>query len=344
MHLNKDYVRGDELDLDLLFKLSPLDEEIQEELGLVSSYLKEMKQALQSKSEPEADIGSICKSPYLCEFKTHCWKNVGDNSIHMLSRINDKKRAELIELGAEEITDIPEDYKLSESQLIQVQCAKNDREHIEASSIRDYLSGLSYPLYHLDFETLPLAVPDLKGYSPYQHITFQYSLHVETHNKLDHHEFLMNKLAPPKELIEDLIKNIGTSGSIIVYNATFEKQRLVELATLFPKYSREIENIISRLWDLMTPFQKKWYYAPEFYGSFSIKYVLPAMDSALSYKNLSIQKGDQAVTGFLNYIEMKDSPEKKQLRTNLLEYCKLDSYSMVVILEKLQKKIKDEAA
>ena len=112
MHLNKEYVRGDELDIDLLFKVSPLDEEIQEELGLVSSYLEEMKQVLQSKSEPEADIGSICKSPYLCEFKTHCWKNVGNNSIHMLSRINDKKRAELIERGAEEITDIPEDYKL----------------------------------------------------------------------------------------------------------------------------------------------------------------------------------------------------------------------------------------
>jgi CRISPR/Cas system-associated exonuclease Cas4 (RecB family) len=344
MHLNKEYTRGDSLDLVELFEISNLDEEIAEELKQVPKYLEEIKSVISKKKEPEADIGSICKSPYECEFKSTCWKNIGENSIHKLTRINDKKRADLIEIGAELITDIPDGFKLSDSQQIQVTSAKNNSEHIETSPIIDILSELTNPLYHLDFETLPSAVPQFKGYRPYQHYTFQYSLHVEHESKLDHHEYLMNEIKKPKELLEDLIKNIGKSGSVIVYNATFEKQRLLELAVLFPEFTEDINNIVDRLWDLMTPFQKKWYYSPEFYGSYSIKYVLPAMDKSLSYKDLEIRKGDQAIAGFLKFIEETDEIKKTKIKNNLLEYCKLDTYSMVVILRELQNKVKDEAA
>ena len=66
------------------------------------------------------------------------------------------------------------------------------------------------------------------------------------------------------------------------------------------------EHSVDRLWDLMTPFQNKWFYSPEFYGSYSIKYVLPAMDKSLSCKDLEIRKGDQAIAGFLKFIEETD--------------------------------------
>ena len=88
------------------------------------------------------------KSPYECEFKSSCWKNVGENSIHKLTRINDRKRADLIELGEELITDIPDEFRLSDSQRIQVTSAKNNSEYIETSPIIDFLSELTYPLYH----------------------------------------------------------------------------------------------------------------------------------------------------------------------------------------------------
>ena len=68
------------------------------------------------------------------------------------------------------------------------------------------------------------------------------------------------------------------------------------------------------------------------------------MDKSLSYKDLEIRKGDQAIAGFLKFIEETDEIKKTKIKNNLLEYCKLDTYSMVVILRELQNKVKDEAA
>ena len=70
------------------------------------------------------------------------------------------------------------DFDLSPGQRVQVECAKESRERIESNEIRDFLTTLKPPLFYLDFESIPMAIPPFKGYSPYQHLTFQYSLHI----------------------------------------------------------------------------------------------------------------------------------------------------------------------
>lgn len=39
----------------------------------------------------------------------------------------------------------------------------------------------------------------------------------------------------------------------------------------FPQYSKQLSSIINRLYDLMVPFRKKYYYTPAMKGSYSIK-------------------------------------------------------------------------
>jgi hypothetical protein len=63
---------------------------------------------------------------------------------------------------------------------------------------------------------------------------------------------------------------------------------------VFPIYSKAIKDIVIRLKDLMMPFQKKWYYTPEMKGSYSIKFVLPALVPELSYDELEIKEGGTA--------------------------------------------------
>ena len=55
---------------------------------------------------------------------------------------------------------------------------------------------------------------------------------------------------------------------------------------------------MNRLKDLMIPFQQKWYYTPEMRGSYSIKYVLPALVPELSYNDLDIKEGGTASNTF----------------------------------------------
>ena len=74
-------------------------------------------------------------------------------------------------------------------------------------------------------------------------------------------------------------------------------------------------------------------------GSYSIKYVLPALypdDPELDYSELSlIHKGDEAANAFLS-LKDKTPEEQEEIREALLEYCKLDTYAMVKIWDKFK--------
>jgi hypothetical protein len=98
----------------------------------------------------------------------------------------------------------------------------------------------------------------------------------------------------------------------------------------------EIETLISRIKDLMTPFQKKYYYAPEMKGSYSIKAVLPALVPELSYDNLEINEGGLASIAYESLQTETDLMFLAEIKQQLLEYCKLDTLGMVRILEKLE--------
>jgi hypothetical protein len=90
----------------------------------------------------------------------------------------------------------------------------------------------------------------------------------------------------------------------------------------------------------MTIFQKKWYYKPEMHGSYSIKTVLPALVPELSYKNLQVHNGGMASLTFLKMLQGESLSKPYDLVCNdLLEYCKMDTWAMVKIIEHLQSEI-----
>ncbi len=339
MHLNGDYVLNGELNLRELFTLDQLDEEIDDLIAEVPNYLKLIRSKLDLESEPDSQIGSVCKSPYPCEFKKYCWKNVGGESIHKLVRISDKKRTELIGLGIDDLKAIPESFELTEAQLIQVSVAKAGKAHIEHDSIREYLSTLKWPLHFLDYETIPSAIPKYNQTSPYQQLPFQYSLHIQRikDGPIEHYEFLHQEDTDPrKAFIESLLGNIdGDGGSIVVYHAGFERNITDSLKQIAPELAGAFDELTSRMWDLEVPFAKRWYCDPKFEGSSSIKYVLPALVPDLSYKNLVIQKGDVAQKRYGEMILLADQNLKKSISRDLLEYCKLDTFAMVRILDRL---------
>ena len=70
-------------------------------------------------------------------------------------------------------------------------------------------------------------------------------------------------------------------------------------------------------------------------GSYSIKYVLPALVPELSYNDLDIKEGGTASNKFLSMVNETFEGDVEKTRRQLLEYCELDTYAMVKILEKL---------
>lgn len=212
--------------------------------------------------------------------------------------------------------------------------------NIDKPAIKQFLDELEYPLYFLDYETMSGLIPYFDGHRPYQQVPFQYSLHIleSPDAELTQKEYLhRDNSDPSRPLTEQLIEDIGTTGSVIVWFEGFEKARNSELGEMLPEYKEAMEAINDRVVDLMIPFKLKWYDDPRFNGSASIKQVLPVVCPHLSYKELGIQEGGSAQRLWMEAIlDEKRADQKEQILSDLIEYCKLDTLAMVEIFRCLK--------
>ena len=72
---------------------------------------------------------------------------------------------------------------------------------------------------------------------PYQQIPFQYSLHIqyEKGGELEHREFLGDPTKDPRRaLCEQMCHDIPKDACVLVYNESFEKTRIREMAVDLP--------------------------------------------------------------------------------------------------------------
>lgn len=340
VHINNQYTKDGELDLHQLFRIESVYDQVLDYLPRIPNEVRRLKNVIESPDIPQVDIGNHCTDPYDCDFKGTCWKSIPDYSVFNISRLNKDKKFDLYHQGVITLDQIDlSQSDLNPNQILQVQSELSGSSHIDTNEIRNFTSELNYPLYFLDFETIGPAVPIYDGSRPYQQLVFQYSLHIKETptSELQHREYLANPTKDPRiGFIEQLITDCGISGDVLVYNIGFERGKLNDLIDVFPQYSNELSGIVNRLKDLMIPFQQKWYYTPEMRGSYSIKSVLPALVPELSYNDLDIKEGGTASNTFLSMVNGSFEGDVEETRRQLLEYCKMDTYAMVQILDKLR--------
>ena len=339
VYINNQYTRDGELDIHQLFTIESVYDQVLEFLPRIPNEIRRLKNVIESPEVPNVDIGNHCFDPYECDFRGTCWKHIPEYSVFDISKLNKDKKFNLYNQGVITLDDIDlSKTDLNPNQELQVQSEINGTSHIDIEEIKNFTNGLNYPLYFLDFETIGPAVPKYISSRPYQQLVFQYSLHIQetSTSELEHREYLADPSKDPRiGFIEQLINDCGSSGDILVYNIGFERGKLNDLIEGFPEYFYELRGIVNRLKDLMIPFQQKWYYTPEMKGSYSIKSVLPALVPNLSYNDLEIKEGGTASNIFLSMVNGTFEGGVKETRKQLLEYCKLDTFAMVKILEKL---------
>lgn len=339
IHINNQYVREEELEIEKLFIKKSIIKEVVELQTFIFQKIGELKSILMQKEIPDIEIGLQCNDPYQCDFIDYCWKKVPPYSVFDIANLRTTIKFELFNQGIIQLKDIPKDFNLNANQWQQVNCAIEQKSIIDKARIKEFIDKLIYPLYFLDFETFQLAIPKFVNSRPYQQLVFQYSLHKQNSKGSDlfHTEFIAetNSNDPRISFIKKLIYDCGVKGDILVYNIAFERTRLQELANDFPEFSDSILSILNRLKDLMIPFKERWYYTPEMKGSYSIKVVLPALLPEFSYTNLEIKDGSTASSTYSSMVQGVFSGDVKKSLKALSEYCKLDTLAMVKILEKL---------
>ena len=342
MHLNNKYIRKGEIIPKELFTKTDITDLVNKEVNHVPSNIKEMLKTIDSKKEPKMNVKSHYGIEYPCPLMEEHLKSLPKENVFDLTR-GGRRAFELYDQGIRLIREIPDDFKLSDKQMIQKTCSLKKKIHVNKDALSSFIKKLEYPLYFLDFETYTTAIPLYDSLKPYQTIPFQFSLHiVEEDGKTKHHSFLAEGSNDPrKDFIEELKKVLGTKGDIIVYNQSFEQGRLKDLATLFPKYQKWVDLTNKRMVDLIVPFRNFDYYNCKQQGSASLKYVLPAL-TRKSYQGIEISGGLEASLRYLYMIHGDTNGKKatkgeiKKVRQDLENYCSLDTEAMIMILKKLK--------
>lgn len=343
MHIDNTYVFHNELDIHGLFALEDYTEICKSKYDSVETNVAAIRKYVDVTDEPVKDIDMCCEAPYECAYRRYCWKHILEHSVFDIRRLHADKKYEYYHQGIVSFEDIIKNKpKLNDAQMRQVETAVFHKpDEIDKDAIKDFLGTLTYPIYHLDFETFQMAVPEWEGCKPYEQIPFQYSLHIEYEDgSLEHKEFLAKEGTDPRrDLAESLCNDIPMNVCGLAYNMSFERRVILGLSEIFPDLAEHLLNIRENMHDLMIPFQKQHYYTEAMQGSYSIKYVLPALcpgDPELDYHNLDqVHNGSEASNAFA---EMASLPPEEiaKLRANLLKYCGLDTYAMVKVLDKLR--------
>ncbi len=337
MHIDTGYLyQGGQVHLQALFSIEDVSEAVTDRRGQVLERLAAMKTVLLQSEPPAIEPDQHCHTPYECPFWSHCTK---EKPLRWIYHLPGKKEivSQLVQRGITTIDDIPDGTRLSDAQ-------RRVKDNIEwiSSELGKVLRSVTYPVHHLDIETVMLALPRFPFTRPYQPIPVQWSNHIELESgELSHQEFLHSEASEPRrQWAQALIESLGEEGSIVVYSA-YEEAIIRQLADTFPEFKSAFKSILKRLWDLL-PVIRGHYYHPDFNGSYSIKSVLPAVVPSLGYDDLMIQAGGQAAAEYYRMVFVEtDWVEQAAVRESLLRYCARDTLAMVELRRVLKQKSRE---
>ena len=353
IHLNKNYVRKDELDVNELFIESydfynvkgnvscNIKKLINRRMFDIGDALKRMTHVA-TLDDLEYKKNKMCTKHNKCQFYDQCFdETIEDNSI--LTLVSSQHKNDMFKSGIKYLKDA--DFDLIEGsklQYAQIMADKNDGLFVDRLALQTWVSNkIIYPITFIDFEWDTYAIPMYPNLKPFDVVCFEYSVHVLNEDgSMTHQDFIGTKDCR-EMFLKNLINDIEESGSVIAFNAEgAEKLRLLELGNQFPRYKRRINKIVNRLVDLSIPYQSGIIYNTKMRGMYSLKVLLSAFSEQLSYKDISINNGMEAVYKW-RMIDRDELFDSKETLENLSIYCGLDTYSMVIIFKWIDNYLKN---
>jgi len=260
-----------------------------------------------------------------------------------MNLVGDRKLSfALVNEGITSLAKIPAAWLRNPKQLVQVRAHRQKKAHVDRNAIRRFLDSIQYPAFFLDLETVGSPIPLYDRTRPWEHVPFQFSLRIVRRKGAEpvHHVYLADGKADPRpEILKRLRTLLGDKGSIIAYNATFEKNCLEKAAEAYPSNAGWFRRNRERFLDLLQPFREFAYYSPKQGGSTSLKNVLPALTGRDPYEGLAIADGGVAGAEFcrVTFESGISDEERQRVREALEKYCGIDTAGMVEIVAALRK-------
>ncbi|WP_291919036.1 DUF2779 domain-containing protein [Limnohabitans sp.] len=297
--------------------------------------------ALQHKEPVKHQPGTQCTDPFECTYIGHC--TGADQTppsdvvpIRLNKDIGQAKAQHLLDAGHTDLPRVPEEFiaqlwhDKSEAQIVNRRLAQavcSGQPLIDAPGVRQALARYSWPVQHLDFETINLTAPVWPGSRSGQQIPFQYSVHVQAASSkvLAHRELLDTTGHDPRRaLAEKLVKDQSPASTILAWKASFERGVIRELATQFGDLAEPLMRLHAQIEDL-----------------------LPLLVPGMGYDQLDgVQNGGDAQVGYLRAAAPKavrqannySDAERETKIGHMCRYCQLDTEGMKAIVARLMPK------
>jgi len=342
LHIDKTYIQREFLEIARFFSVENLTEKVDKHRDEITT-LREQAWIVTQMDAPQRSFA--CTKPRTCPCPSLCHPKLPENPIYHIPYIG-KKAIQLRVMGITAIEDIPPSFNPNRVQQKHYLAVKSGQPIIDPQAIQASFAELQYPIYFLDYETFNPAIPLFPGYHPYEHIVYQYSLHVINHPGAEplHFECLLTEAKDPlPKLLPNLFENLGPQGSVVVWNQSFEAHRNKDMAKHCPQYAQQLLDVNERLYDLMLIFKEGHYVHPDFHGSASLKAVLPVLSPELQYKDLVISNGEETMLIWYQFQTGKIPIENQaEIEKAMKEYCRLDTFGMIAIMEKLNQTIRSD--
>lgn len=350
-HIDNSFVYAGGGDYRGLFAHADIGAEVRSLLPAIPEWIGAARATLAS-DEPRIAAGAQCDDPFPCPFSGYCSPEAGDEGFppEILPRCG-ALAAHLRAEGYADLRAVPEGRLTHPRHLRVWRVTRQGRPELDPKAAVA-LADLPYPRFHLDFETIGFAVPRWAGTRPYQQVPFQWSCHVEVQpDVVLPLAFLADRAGDPRrDFAESLLEALDPvvlaqrcaasglpspargAGPIFVYNAGFERGRMLELADAFPDLAPALHAAAERLVDLL-PIAREHYYHADMRGSWSIKAVLPTIAPHLAYDDLAVGDGRMAQEAYAEILDPATPAERRlHLRDALLEYCARDTWALVELV------------
>jgi hypothetical protein len=336
MHLNRECVYPD---LSNLFTRVDVTELVEARLATIAEEMRVEMITARLPIAPNIATGSHCRRPDPCPFIDRCWPAAPTDHIGTLYKISEKMLEEFEASGWDRIRDLPDEVKLSAIAARQRRALREGHTVVEREALLEAMKSLTYPIAHIDFETVQPAIPIWDGCRPYDQVPVQLSCHlVRADHSESHSQFLFDGQGDPRPAIaEAILEFCAPAATVTAYNAQFERGCIELVAAACPDKAALLKGIADTLVDLQ-PIVRENVYDEKFGGSFSIKKVLPALVPGLGYDDLRIGEAETASVQLARVIlggKAIHPEEREELRQALLEYCKRDTAAMVALSNKL---------
>lgn len=339
--LEKDYIRGKELDLNEYFAICDVTKYTNEKQGFVANKLSDFGTILSNTNEPAS---VICKNCNKCDYWSYCGCNIKSPSVFDIYDLDFKIKCDLYNSGVSFYDTPKHKDDLKSAALRQIEYYDYpDAAYINKADIKEFLDSLTFPIYSLDFETYQAVVPEHEGIATYEQVPFQYSLHVvesfdcDIADVKECHFLDLSGADTRRAIAESLVKNIPYGACVVAYHESTERNIIARLAKHCPDLADHLLSFVYK--DPLKLFENGSYYVKAMGKSFSLKSVSPALfpdDKDMDYHNLEgdVKNGTQAMNV---YLKIKDytEEERKKIENDLEKYCALDTLAVVKILKKL---------